>query len=90
MNQVLRRRVYGKGTQRELDYIAQVGGMNAVEREVFMLLHDGHDAEYIKAELYIDRKKYDEIENAISTKLAIAVFYCINNSMRADRPTASK
>ena len=51
MNQVLKDSVYKKGTIRQVDFMAEVGGMNEEERAIFHLIHEGKTDIYIQQEL---------------------------------------
>lgn len=81
MNQVLKDSVYKKGTIRQVDFMAEVGGMNEEERAIFRLIHEGKTDIYIQQELSLSRKAYARIEESIRAKLLLAVFECINHYM---------
>lgn len=78
MNQVLKDRVYRMGTQKQVDYISKIGGMNEEEYNVFNLIHHGYTDLYIQEELNLSRKSYDRIIESVRAKLLLAVFECIN------------
>ena len=81
MNQVLKDSVYKKGTIRQVDFMAEVGGMNEEERAIFHLIHEGKTDIYIQQELSLSRKAYARIEESIRAKLLLVVFECINHYM---------
>ena len=81
MNQILKDIVYGKGTQRQVNFMAELGGMTEEERSVFQMIHEGQTDLFIQEELCLDRKTYKRIEEAVRAKLLIAVFECINCHM---------
>ena len=81
MNQALKDAVYNKGTLRQVNFMAAVGGMNEEEKEIFQLIHEGKTDIYIQQELNLSRKAYARIEEAIRAKLLLAVFECINHYM---------
>lgn len=81
MNQVLKDTVYGKGTQRQVDFMAEIGGMNQEERKVFQLIHEGKSELYIQEELSLSRNSYERLEETVRAKLLIACFECINCHM---------
>lgn len=81
MNQILRDNVYNRGTQRHVDFLAELGGMNEEEKQVFQLTHEGKSDTYIQDTIGLSRKGYDRIMEAVRAKLLLAVFECINNSM---------
>lgn len=81
MNQVLKDSVYGMGTDKQVDFMANVGGMNEEEHAVFKLLHRKKSDTYIQYELGLSRKSYDRIVESVRAKLLLAVFYCINYAM---------
>jgi len=84
MNPVLKDVVYGKGTQRQVDFMAKIGGMNAEEKRLFQLVHEGMEDIDIMEELSLtNRKSYMRIENAVRAKLLLAIFECINQHMEA-------
>lgn len=81
MNQILKDRIYRYGTQKQVDFMAELGGMNEEERKVFNLIHQGKSDLFIQEELNIGRKCFSRIEESIRAKLMIAVFECINTKM---------
>lgn len=81
MNQILKDAVYNKGTQKQLDFMAKIGGMNEEEKKVFQLTHEGKSDLYIQDELNLSRKNYDRIIESVRAKLLLAVFECINHYM---------
>ena len=78
MNQILKDSVYGKGTMRQIDFIAELGGMNAEEYRLFVLAHEGKSDNVIRDSMCLSRKAYDRLEASVRAKVAIAVFECIN------------
>lgn len=81
MNQVLKDRVYHYGTQKQIDFIATIGGMTEEETKVFKMIHDGKSDLYIQEEIGVSRKTYNRIEESIRAKLMLAIFDCINHRM---------
>ena len=79
MNQVLKDTVYGKGTQRQVDLMVRLGGMNEEEAKMLNLLHQGKTETAIKLEMGLSsNNSYSRIESAVRAKLTIAIFHCIN------------
>ena len=79
MNQVLKDCVYGKGTQRQVDLMIMLGGMNEEEAKMLNLLHQGATETAIRMEMGLSsNNSYARIESAVRAKLAIAIFHCIN------------
>ena len=81
MNQILKDRVYQYGTQKHVDFLAELGGMNDEETKVFNLIHQGKSDLFIQEELSIGRKCFARIEESIRAKLMLAIFECINTKM---------
>lgn len=78
MNQTLKSRVYGKGTQEQVDFIAKKGGMNEEEKTMFQMFHDGKSDLYIQNTMNLSPAAMADIEHEVSSKLCLALFYCIN------------
>lgn len=85
MNQILKDTVYGKGTQRQVDFMAQLGGMNEEEKKLFQMIHEGKSEVVIQDMLSLSRKSYERVEESVRAKLLIAVFECI--LYRMEKPT---
>ena len=81
MNQILKSAVYALGTADQLEFLADLGGMNAREKKFLMLLHEGQTDAFIESECGIDHKKYQSFEQMVRLKLTVAVFNCINQAM---------
>lgn len=81
MNQILKDVVYGKGTQKQIDFIAEIGGMNEEETKIFNMIHRKVPDEVIQDELGICKNSYRRVEESIRAKLTIAIFECINCHM---------
>ena len=81
MNQIIKDIVYGKGTQKQLDFLAGIGGRNEEEYKVFNLIHNQETDLNIQIELGIDKKSYARIEESVRAKLLLAIFECINCHM---------
>lgn len=81
MNQVLKDTIYGKGTQRQVDFMASIGGMNEEEKNLFQLIHEGKSDIFIQESMGLSRKSYDRVEESVRAKLLLAVFECINHHM---------
>ena len=78
MNQILKNRIYSYGTQKHVDLLAKLGGMNEEETKIFNLNHQGHTDLYIQEEMGISKSCLGRIEESISAKVKIAVFDCLN------------
>ena len=78
MNQVLKRTVYQRGTKRQAEFMAAMGGMNQEETNMLLLLHEGRDDTFIQDALGISRSAAELIEESVRAKLLLAVFECIN------------
>lgn len=87
MNQIIKEVVYKKGTQRQVDFLAEIGGMNMEEREFFQRAHEGQIDEVIGQEMGLDKKAFSRVENAVSVKLNVAIFECIYGHMEWYRNT---
>ena len=81
MNQSIKEVVYGKGTDKQINFIAMVGGMNSEETQMFHLIHDGRSDAYIIDTMGLSRKSFKKIEDSMRTKLVVALFECINKYM---------
>lgn len=81
MNQILKDTVYGKGTKRQLEFLAHIGGMNEEEYMVLKNIHDRKTDSYIQDTMGLSRKAYDRVEESVRAKLLIAIFECINCHM---------
>lgn len=81
MNQTIKEVVYKKGSARQINFIAEIGGMDEEETSVFKLIHEGRSDEYIIDVLSLSRKSYKKIEDSMRTKLVVALFECINSHM---------
>lgn len=84
MNQYLKDAVYCTGTQTQVDYMINVGGMTEEEAHVFQLLHEGKPDDVIQDRLGMSRKYYERVENQVRRKLLVAVFHCIDTAMVAE------
>lgn len=78
MNQALKYNVYTKGSVKQAEFLAELGGMNREERELFMMLHEGKSDLFIQEELGLTRRSYERVEESVRAKLLLAVFDCIN------------
>lgn len=81
MNQVLKDTIYGKGTAKQIQFIADLGGMNEEETEILFDIHNGRTELWIQEERNLSRKTYERIEESIRAKVLLAVFFCINKAM---------
>lgn len=81
MNQILKDTVYNKGTKRQAQFLAEIGGMNEEETEIFFLIHEGKTDGYIQDVCNLSRRSYERIEESIRAKLLLAIFECINHHM---------
>lgn len=84
MNQVLKGSVYGKGTKRQIDFMAEAGGMNEEEATLFQLIHEGRTDLDIEMAMSLDRKARERIEESVRAKLTIAIFHCIDFTMQEE------
>ena len=78
MNQCLKDTVYGKGTQKQIDWMARIGGMNEEETKVFNMIHNGKTDTFIQEEMGMSRRGYERVEESVRAKLLLATFECIN------------
>lgn len=81
MNQFIKDTVYGKGTQKQVDFMKLLGGMNEEESKLFQMIHEGKTDVYIQEELSLSRRSYLRVEESVRAKLLLAVFDCINHRM---------
>ena len=81
MNQTIKEVVYKKGSAKQIRFIADIGGMDSEERQVFELIHEGRSDEYIIDVLGMSRKSYKKVEDSMRTKMVVALFECINSHM---------
>lgn len=81
MNQILKDKVYHLGTPKQVEFMAELGGMNEEEKKIFRLIHDGKSDLFIQEEIGISKNGYARVEEAIRAKLLLAVFDCINYRM---------
>lgn len=79
MNQILKDKVYNRGTKKQALFLAEIGGMNDEEKEIFLMMHEGKTDLFIQEEFALSRRAFDRIEEAISAKLLLAVFECITH-----------
>lgn len=84
MNQNLKGAVYGKGTRRQANFIADIGGMTNEERCIFFGFHEGKPDDVIMDELGMDRKTFKNVEDRVRVKVSIAIFECINYRMQLE------
>lgn len=58
MNQCLKDSVYNRGTKKQAVFMAEIGGMNEEETEVFLLIHSGkkgpghHGCDGVESEIF--------------------------------------
>lgn len=81
MNQYLKDIVYGKGTQKQIDFLAKIGGMNEEETKILNLIHQQETDLDIQFEMGMDKKTYARVEESVRAKLLLAIFECINCHM---------
>lgn len=81
MNQILKDTVYNRGTAKQVQFLADLGGMNEEETEILFDIHNGRTDVWIQEEHSLSRKAYERIEEAVRAKLLLAVFFCINKAM---------
>lgn len=84
MNQCLQSCVYTMGNRKQCEYIAELGGMNDEEREIYLMLHEGTTADAIQGLRPIDRKAYEKVEDSIRKKFAVGVIACVTYKMEHD------
>lgn len=85
MNQVLKDTVYNKGTKKQVEFMAEIGGMNEEKKAIFFMIHEGKTDSCIQDTLNLSRRSYERVEESIRAKLLIAVFECINHHMESFR-----
>lgn len=78
MNQILKEAVYSKGTEDQINVLADVGGMNQEERDMLHLMHENKDDQYIQDAMHVSRKSFEKIQVGMRTKLNIAIFRCVD------------
>ena len=78
MNQALKNDVYQLGTDETAEFVAVCAGLNQVEHDIFMAWHRGDGDLDVMADNGLTETSYKPIERRIRTKVAIAVFDCIN------------
>lgn len=78
MNQVLKDAVYNRGNNKQMEFLAKIGGMNEEESELLRLTHIGKSDSYIQDVMNVSRKGYERIVEAVRAKLLLSVFECIN------------
>lgn len=81
MNQTLKDTVYGKGTKRQVEFMAELGGMNEEEKEMFYLIHEGKPDQVIMDCMNLSKRSYARVEESVRAKLLLAIFDCINHRM---------
>lgn len=81
MNQAIKRSVYQRGNQAQVEFVARLGGMTEEEQRLFKMLHDGLTDLEIQEELALSQKAYNYVEQSVRAKLLLAVFDCINYTM---------
>lgn len=81
MNQYLKDIVYGKGTQKQIFFLAKIGGMNEEETKILNLIHNQETDLDIQLEMGMDKKTYARVEESVRAKLLLAIFECINCHM---------
>ena len=85
MNQILKDVIYSKGTQEHVDFIAKCSGMNAEEKQILQMLHEGRTDLYIQEELGLSKTAYKDRELLMRIKVVLAVFRCIDRCMNEDK-----
>lgn len=81
MNQYLKHAVYGKGSQRHVNFMSELCGMNEDEKSVLQMLHERKSDLYIQEALTISKNTYLQIEESVRAKLLLGIFECINKTM---------
>lgn len=81
INQYLKNRIYGTGSQKHVDFLSKVSGMNDLERRMFQMLHERKPDEVIASELGLSKNSYNLVEECVRVKVTLAVFECINHYM---------
>lgn len=82
MNQTLKDCIYSKGSERQLVFLAELGGMTEKETTAFRMFHTGEKDRYIMSKLDLDEKPFKKLERSVRDKLIIAVFECIHIAMQ--------
>lgn len=57
MNQCFKDKIYNRGTLKQVEFMAELGGMNKEEKEIFILIHEGKTEAYIQDVKGLSRKK---------------------------------
>lgn len=86
INKTIKQIVYGKGTNEQIDFLAKLGGMNEEETNVFKMLHNGESDIYIMMKTNLSNRSYAKVEQNVRSKLAIAIFTCINKTIDLEKP----
>ena len=84
MNQVLKRCVYGMGNQHHVDYLADLAGMDSTEINVFQMLHEKRDDQFIMDTLGMDKNAFQPVEHCVRMKLYLAIMRCVDRCMDID------
>lgn len=84
MNQTLKETVYGKGTKRQAEFMAELGGMNEEEKEMFFMMHEGKTDQVIMDYMNLSKRSYKRVEESVRAKLLLAIFDCINYRMNEE------
>ena len=78
MNQVLKRKVFHRGTVKQWKFISRLTEMTEDEEKALLLLHDHKDDQYIQDELGINRKTFDLIMESMCSKVFFGLTMCVN------------
>lgn len=78
MNPVLKNDIYQLGTDEQAEFISRCAGLSKVEHDIFMAWHRGTGDLDVMADNGLTETSYKPIEKRTRTKVAIAVFDCIN------------
>lgn len=81
MNQILKDMVYHLGTPKQVDFIAELGGMDEEEKRIFKMMHDKKTDLFIQEEIGVSKNGYSCVEDVVRSKFRLAVFDCINYRM---------
>lgn len=81
MNQVLKHEIYGRGNKHQIEFVAELGGMDEEEKKILSMWHYQKADGYIQDILGFDKKTYGNVESAVRAKTLVAVFDCINTKM---------
>lgn len=84
MNQAVKRAVYTKGTQEDIDYISKISGMTEEEKMVLQMWHDKSTDLDIQEEVSRCKNSMSEVEISVRIKTASTVLMCLRRCRELD------